>query len=245
MALANDPDGDPLTYAWDADGDGAFDDGNAEFLQFSYAEPRNYEVRVRVTDGKGGEKVAMQTLAVLATPGCRRCSATSTSPARIRVGRPAVRTLARTAGRGGGGVTMTFDLDGDGQFDETPTGGVRRLRRGRSRTPSRSRSRSRRRMPPATPRSGRWRSPRAAKTCRRSRTSSPTARGGPAAHAPGAPMTRTARCPRRRLGARRGRRLRRRDELRSHAYPARPGDLHGRPAGDRQRRCRGDDLAHG
>ena len=34
-AIATDPDGDELTYAWDADGDGQFDDGTSSFISYS------------------------------------------------------------------------------------------------------------------------------------------------------------------------------------------------------------------
>ena len=46
FASGADADGDTLSYAWDADGDGAFDDGNAQFLQYSYAQAGTYDVSV-------------------------------------------------------------------------------------------------------------------------------------------------------------------------------------------------------
>ena len=60
-AIASDPEGDPLTYAWDTDGDGAFDDGNGSFLDYAFPEVGAVDVRVRVTDGKGGERIGLQT----------------------------------------------------------------------------------------------------------------------------------------------------------------------------------------
>ena len=41
FASGADADGDTLSYAWDADGDGAFDDGNAQFLQYSLRAGRH------------------------------------------------------------------------------------------------------------------------------------------------------------------------------------------------------------
>ena len=37
------------TYAWDADGDGAFDDGTGQQIQFTYATPGEYTVRVKAS----------------------------------------------------------------------------------------------------------------------------------------------------------------------------------------------------
>jgi glucose/arabinose dehydrogenase/PKD repeat protein len=51
---STDPDpGDTLTYAWDLDGDGAFDDSTAESPLYTYSSPGTYQVRLRVTDSGG------------------------------------------------------------------------------------------------------------------------------------------------------------------------------------------------
>ena len=45
--------GGPLSYAWDLDGDGAFDDSTAVAPSFTYNAGGNYDVRLRVTDNQG------------------------------------------------------------------------------------------------------------------------------------------------------------------------------------------------
>jgi PKD repeat protein len=50
---SSDADGDALTYAWDLDGDGAFDDGSAATASFTYTQPGTYTATLRVTDPSG------------------------------------------------------------------------------------------------------------------------------------------------------------------------------------------------
>ena len=47
---SSDPEGGLLSYAWDLDGDGAFDDSTAAQLIHTYTQPGTYNVRLRVTD---------------------------------------------------------------------------------------------------------------------------------------------------------------------------------------------------
>ena len=83
---SSDPNGDPLTYAWDLDGDGAFDDSTAVKPSWTYNTAGNYRVSLRVSDGRG---------------------ATATDALTIGVGRPQVTiqaptTSLRWSGRGHG-----------------------------------------------------------------------------------------------------------------------------------------------
>ena len=50
---SSDPESLPLTYAWDLDGDGAFDDSTAQQPQHTYTQPGSYTARLRVTDAGG------------------------------------------------------------------------------------------------------------------------------------------------------------------------------------------------
>ena len=64
---SSDPDGDPLTYAWDLDGDGAYDDSTSATPNWTYATPGAVTVRLRVTDPGGLSGTT--TLTVTATNG--------------------------------------------------------------------------------------------------------------------------------------------------------------------------------
>jgi len=55
---SSDPDGDALSYAWDLDGDGAYDDATAANPRFTYATAGTYTVRLRVTDARGASSVS-------------------------------------------------------------------------------------------------------------------------------------------------------------------------------------------
>jgi PKD repeat protein len=65
---SSDPDaGDSLSYAWDLDGDGQFDDSTAVAPSFPYTVPGTVSVRLRVTDG-GGLAATSPPLTVTVTP---------------------------------------------------------------------------------------------------------------------------------------------------------------------------------
>jgi glucose/arabinose dehydrogenase len=64
-AASSDPEGQTLTYAWDLDGDGAFDDSTAASPQFTYTADGSVTARVRVSDPGGLADVA----AVVVWPG--------------------------------------------------------------------------------------------------------------------------------------------------------------------------------
>ena len=55
---STDPNGDALTYAWDLDMDGQFDDGAAQLVEQSFAEPGTRLVGLKVTDPAGNSDVA-------------------------------------------------------------------------------------------------------------------------------------------------------------------------------------------
>ena len=50
---SSDPEGASLTYAWDLDGDGQFDDSSAVTPGYTYSQPGSYAARLRVTDPMG------------------------------------------------------------------------------------------------------------------------------------------------------------------------------------------------
>jgi PKD repeat protein len=60
---------DILTFTWDFDGDGQFDDFTGPFPRRSYSAPGDYAVTVKVSDGDGG--TAVDTIAVHVAAGTR------------------------------------------------------------------------------------------------------------------------------------------------------------------------------
>jgi glucose/arabinose dehydrogenase len=66
---SSDPEGGPLTYEWDLDGDGAFDDATGAQPSRTYTQPGNYTVKLRVTDNAGATAVSSPlTIAANNTP---------------------------------------------------------------------------------------------------------------------------------------------------------------------------------
>jgi hypothetical protein len=73
---STDADGDPLTYAWDIDNDGSFDDGTGSTKQATFFDTASYTVRVRVSDSLGATDVAQ----VVISSGNRAPSVVINSP---------------------------------------------------------------------------------------------------------------------------------------------------------------------
>jgi glucose/arabinose dehydrogenase len=77
-SASSDPDGDALAFAWDLDGDGAFDDSTEVAPQHTYASSGVYTARLRVTDGAGLSDTASVVISVGNGPPA--ASITSPSP---------------------------------------------------------------------------------------------------------------------------------------------------------------------
>src|SRR5918994_2314606 len=74
---SSDPDGDSLTYAWDLDGDGAYDDSTSPQPTHTYTAAGTYTASLEVRDNHGAASTASVTINVGNTPP----TATVTSPA--------------------------------------------------------------------------------------------------------------------------------------------------------------------
>jgi glucose/arabinose dehydrogenase/PKD repeat protein len=61
-AGSTDPDGDPITYAWDLDDDGAFDDSMSPTPSFTYTQAGTYTPDLRVSDPSGATDVSSVTI---------------------------------------------------------------------------------------------------------------------------------------------------------------------------------------
>jgi PKD domain/Glucose / Sorbosone dehydrogenase len=59
---STDPEGRPLSYAWDLDGDQAFDDATGPTASHTYTVPDTYTASLRVTDDQGATDVASVTI---------------------------------------------------------------------------------------------------------------------------------------------------------------------------------------
>ncbi len=55
---SSDPDGDPLTYSWDLDGDGVYGDSTAVNPSFTYTAQGTFSVTLKVTDSHGASTVS-------------------------------------------------------------------------------------------------------------------------------------------------------------------------------------------
>ncbi len=75
---SSDPDGDSLSYAWDLDGDGAYDDATEPKPTHIYETGGDYDIQLKVTDGRGASDTLDQPLKISA--GNTPPSATIDSP---------------------------------------------------------------------------------------------------------------------------------------------------------------------
>jgi PKD repeat protein len=65
---SSDPDHDSLAYAWDLDGDGDLDDSSSPTPTHTYTAGGSYDVKLRVSDGRGGTDTATTTIDVDNSP---------------------------------------------------------------------------------------------------------------------------------------------------------------------------------
>jgi glucose/arabinose dehydrogenase/PKD repeat protein len=63
-SASSDPNGDALSYAWDLDGDGAFDDSTTAMTARTYNAAGTFRVSLQVSDGKGGTATDAVTIGV-------------------------------------------------------------------------------------------------------------------------------------------------------------------------------------
>jgi glucose/arabinose dehydrogenase len=74
---SSDPDGDPVSYSWDLDGDGVYGDATSPTPSYTYAQDGQVNVGLKVTDSSGG----VGTDSVTITVGGEGPTATITPPA--------------------------------------------------------------------------------------------------------------------------------------------------------------------
>ena len=76
---SSDPEGDPLTYAWDLDGDGQFDDSTEVNPSFTYDTAGSYDVKVRVSDSHAASDTFSLEIQANNTPPVAAITAPSSS----------------------------------------------------------------------------------------------------------------------------------------------------------------------
>ena len=142
---ATDADGDPLTYAWDLNNDGKFDDATGAKPTVSWAtlaaaginDDGTYPIIVQVTDGKGGLGFANTTISVknvaptanagpdmvgaLSTPITLKGSATDPAGAADPLTYAWTVTLSGVAVASGNGANITFTPASNGSYLATLT----------------------------------------------------------------------------------------------------------------------------
>ncbi len=65
---SSDPDGDALSYAWDLDGDGVYDDSFAAAPSYTFEDPGRYTVHLQVTDPTGATSTTALSISANNTP---------------------------------------------------------------------------------------------------------------------------------------------------------------------------------
>jgi glucose/arabinose dehydrogenase len=65
---SSDPDGDPLSYSWDLNGDGVYGDATTARPTYTYAASGIFDTSVRVSDGRGGVATDHVTITVGLAP---------------------------------------------------------------------------------------------------------------------------------------------------------------------------------
>ncbi len=74
-----DPDGEIVAYDWDLDGDGNFDDGTGEEVDYTYTQEGDYDVTLRVTDNSGEYNTLTMTIEAGSIGGLRATISTNVS----------------------------------------------------------------------------------------------------------------------------------------------------------------------
>jgi PKD repeat protein len=114
-SASSDPNGDPLKYSWDLNGDKRYGDATGAVQTRTFTSPGTFRVGVKVTDPAGSATEAVQFVTVVQNKA--PVVTLSASPDTPAVGAPV--TFTATASDPDGTVAATdWDLDGDGQFDD-------------------------------------------------------------------------------------------------------------------------------
>jgi plastocyanin len=117
-AVASGADDPVASYAWDKDGDGAFDDGSASTLQVGWAGAGIRTVRLRVTEQGGATDVATVLVDVRPAGANHAPVLSANGPGGYAHAGVPVTLSAFTADAEDDPVTIAWDLDADGDYDD-------------------------------------------------------------------------------------------------------------------------------
>jgi hypothetical protein len=113
---SSDPEGDSLTYAWDLDNDGSYDDATGPTASFSGVDgPRDHSVGLKVCDDAGTCATGTATVQVTNVAPVANAGADRTVYRKDSVSISG--TWSDPAGSGDNSYTWAWDLNGDGVFD--------------------------------------------------------------------------------------------------------------------------------
>jgi hypothetical protein len=115
-SASTDADGDVLTYTWDLDADGAFDDATGATPTFTAGStPGTVTVSVRVTDGTASSTAGAS---VVVSQLNRAPVADAGGPYAVAPTRTVVLDASRSSDADRDVLTYSWDLDGDGAFGD-------------------------------------------------------------------------------------------------------------------------------
>jgi len=123
---SSDPDpGDVLTYGWDLDGDGFYDDAAAEVLTHTFAQTGTHSVGLQVVDSNGGTDDAHVEITVQnTTPTAALAAAPPSGPAVLSVVLDASGSFDPDPGQT---LTYAWDLNDDAAYDDGVGAGLTNL----------------------------------------------------------------------------------------------------------------------
>jgi hypothetical protein len=107
----------PLTYEWEFDGDGLFDDATGVTATRVYASSGSKLVRLRVTNAEGPNSISQQNVQVNSPPNKPPVALFRYFPASPTAG-TTVDLVSTSYDPDGPLASLTWDLDNDGQFDD-------------------------------------------------------------------------------------------------------------------------------
>jgi PKD repeat protein len=114
---STDPENDSLTYTWDFDNDGSFDDGSGSTAPWTFTSPGTHTVRLQADDHAGGTNSAIQVVTVKGPP----VADFTISPQTALTGQT-VQLKSTSSDPDNDPISYAWDLDGDGDFSDGASG---------------------------------------------------------------------------------------------------------------------------